>query len=500
MRAKPMLIAGSMLCIATGPSACGDPARVLSPDAVADAVDARDVEPIPAGRGVLRSYPEHVIADFRTEFTQSSALVSGQVYHWTFDDTAHKSGVTVSHIFTSVGRHKVTLRVTDQFGESSVKVSTINVAPGIAALNSVMIGIVPGGLAACGIDVTAAVFCWGNNEDGIIGDGTRLNRLSPVSVVSGGVAFSQIAPGLKHTCALSTSGEAYCWGKNSAGQLGDGTTSDHTTPTKVLGGLTFTTIDVGLSHSCAVTGAGTAYCWGSNELGQLGDGSVQGTVEPSAVGGGRLFSIIRTGNQHSCALQSGTGTVYCWGANYHGQIGNGAGGNSETAAVLSPTAIASAKAFTQLDAGASHNCAISANFVYCWGWNGSGQLGSTSAEVCVGTRSCMRNPTRVPGTLKMSAVGLGTSHSCGLEGSTGTVSCWGNNTFGQLGDGTTTSTSAPTLISGASLKSLRGGNGFTCGVGVNNRGYCWGINSSGTLGLGDTTNRLTPTEVPGLAF
>ena len=490
--------------IGSGVAACGDATRALSPDQavpVEQQEQGKDLQL--AVRGELRSYPEHVIADFVTEFSPSiTSDAKGLSYEWVFGDGKRVSGAKASHVFADTGKQEVVLRVTNAAGQVTQLTKVVQISASISQLGEAMVGIVPGGLNTCAVDAAGVPYCWGNNESGIIGDGTFQEHLTPVSLAADGIAFAQIASGFKHTCALSVTGQAYCWGRNFAGQLGDGTNIDHPLPLPVLSGLTFTTIDVGISHTCAVATSGAAYCWGTNELGQLGDGT-SGTsrLSPTPVAGGHLFSVVRTGNQHTCGLELNTGVVFCWGANYHGQIGNGTGGASDTDAVTSPTMVASNKTFTQLDAGASHNCAVSSDkFVYCWGWNGSGQLGTTSNELCVINRPCTRTPTKLPASVKMSAIGLGTAHSCGLVGATGAVYCWGFNASGQLGDGTTVSKSAPTLVPGATLKSIRGGNGFTCGVGVDSHGYCWGINFAGTLGVGDTTNRLTPTQVPNLTF
>jgi alpha-tubulin suppressor-like RCC1 family protein len=498
LRFLAIALATSIACL----TACDDPTRALSPDRSSEPVEQKGGD---LGRGLngnLRSYPEHAIADFDTKFTVALGDdIRPASYEWTFDDGAKVIGANASHTFVRSGTHVVRVRVTDQAGTVHTMVQSVSVGASIAALGSVMVGVVPGGLSACAVDATASVYCWGSNESGIVGDGTHTNRPSPTLVDAQGVAFSQIVSGYKHSCALSMSGEAYCWGKNAYGQLGDGTFAEHATPTLVLGGLSFTAIDVGVSHSCAITAEGAAYCWGSGVRGQLGDGSAASSyLTPHAVTGGRVFTVIRTGDFHTCALESVTGRAYCWGANNNGQIGNGTGGNSDTDIVASPALVTGGDSYTQLDVGGSHTCAISGKFTYCWGWNIAGQIGVTSAERCGGTRPCVRNPAKLAGSFKFSSVGLGTAHSCGLVGSTGAVFCWGFNGAGQLGDGTTVSKTTPTQLPGASMKSLRGGNGFTCAVGVDNKGYCWGLNLFGTLGVGDTTNRLTPTEIPGLTF
>jgi alpha-tubulin suppressor-like RCC1 family protein len=181
-------------------------------------------------------------------------------------------------------------------------------------------------------------------------------------------------------------------------------------------------------------------------------------------------------------------------------VGNGSGGVSDTDNVTSPVAVAGGQSFTQLDAGASHNCAIANKFTYCWGFNGIGQLGVSSNETCAGGKACSRTPARLAANLKFSAISLGSSHSCGLIGATGQTYCWGYNRTGQLGDGTTSSRTQPALVNGPAMKSLHLGGSFSCGIGVDNLAYCWGLNYYGALGVGDTTDRVLPTQIPNLTF
>jgi len=438
------------------------------------------------------------MAEFVTEFSAPIASASsGASYEWLFDDGSRMAGAKVSHSFARTGSHEVRLRVTDRSGQTSEITKTVQVSAGIAALGTVMAGIVPGGIHTCALNPSSVVYCWGTNWNGTIGDGTTTDHLVPTLVTTSQL-FYQIATGIAHNCALTDPGVAYCWGRNYAGQLGDGTTTDRLVPTAVAGGLTFASIDVGFNHSCAVTTAGVAYCWGANELGQLGDGTTTThRTSPFAVTGGLLYTVIRAGSKHTCALQTITKSAYCWGASGLGQIGNGAAGVADTSRVMLPTLVSGAHAYTQLDAGGSHNCAIAGTSTFCWGWNGYGQLGFASPTTCAASRPCAKSPaaiTGTPGTFQLSAIGLGTSHSCGIS-SAGVLRCWGNNTHGQIGDGTTTNRPAAVIVTGVTMATIRGGNSFTCGAGTDQNPRCWGLNIFGALGLGDTTRRLTPTIV-----
>ena len=498
MRARRVIVAAVAVLIGSGLTTCGDTAPVVSPDGASRVEQPDQGRDFLALRGELRTSPEHVIADFVTEFSTSTATASsGASYEWLFDDGSRMAGARVSHSFARTGSHEVRLRVTDRSGKTSEITKTIQVSAGISALGTVMAGIVPGGIHTCALGPTSVLYCWGTNWNGTIGDGTTVDHFTP-KLVSSSQLFYQIASGTAHTCALTDPGVAYCWGRNYAGQLGDGTTTDRLVPTLVAGGLTFASIDVGFNHSCAVTTAGAAYCWGSNDLGQLGDGTATPSrTSPFAVTGALTYTVIRAGSKHTCALQTTTNRAYCWGAAGLGQIGNGAGGASDLDKVTSPTSVTGTRAFTQLDAGGSHSCAISGTSTFCWGWNGYGQLGLTSPNTCAASRPCAKSPTVVtgtPGTFTLSAIGLGTSHSCGIS-SSGVLRCWGNNTHGQIGDGTTTNRPTAVVVTGVTMATIRGGNSFTCGAGIDQNPRCWGLNIFGALGLGDTTRRLTPTIV-----
>ena len=472
---------------------------MVSPDRGARVEQQDQVKGLQAAlRGELRTSPEHVMAEFVTEFSAPIAGASSAAsYEWLFDDGSRMAGAKVSHSFARTGIHEVRLRVTDRSGRTSEITKAVQVSAGIAALGTVMAGIVPGGIHTCALNPSSVVYCWGTNWNGTIGNGTLVDHFTP-TLVTTGQAFYQIATGIAHNCALTDPGVAYCWGRNYAGQLGDGTTTDRTAPTLVLGGLTFASIDVGFNPSCAVTTGGAAYCWGANELGQLGDGTTTAHTSPFAVTGALTFSVIRAGSKHTCALRISNGFAYCWGAAGLGQVGNGLLGTSDLDKVMSPTVVSGGRAYTQLDAGGSHSCAISGTTTYCWGWNGYGQLGlTTSPNTCAASRPCAKSPTAIagtPGTFTLSAIGLGTSHSCGI-GSTGVLRCWGNNTHGQIGDGTTTNRPTAVIVTGVTMATIRGGNSFTCGAGTDQNPRCWGLNIFGALGLGDTTRRLTPTIV-----
>jgi len=200
--------------------------------------------------------------------------------------------------------------------------------------------IAAGGIHTCGLDTsTGQAYCWGRSINGETGDGTttfrRTIRVAVRQSVLGGITFDQIAAGGDHTCGLDTStGQAYCWGLKRDGELGNGTrTSPRTTPVavdqSVLGGITFDQIAAGFDHTCGLDAStGQAYCWGSNHDGELGDGTrTPPRTTPVAVDqtglGGITFDQLSLGGSHTCGLDTPTGQAYCWGSDAFDQLGNG---------------------------------------------------------------------------------------------------------------------------------------------------------------------------------
>jgi len=190
-----------------------------------------------------------------------------------------------------------------------------------------------GGGHVCGVTTGGDAYCWGPNGLGKLGNGEQYGYWMVPVMVSGGLTFSSVSAGDEHTCGLTTAGEAYCWGKNREGQLGDGTEEARTIPTQVSGGLIFAEVHAGMAHSCGRTTEGGAYCWGRNGEGQLGDGTTEARLAPTMVSGGMTFATVITGERHSCATAL-SGATYCWGWGIFGQLGSGVMGD-----VLVPTQI-----------------------------------------------------------------------------------------------------------------------------------------------------------------
>ena len=312
------------------------------------------------------------------------------------------------------------------------------------------------------------------------------------------LTFASVSAGGEHTCGVTTSGAAYCWGYGQFGALGDGSaTIDQTTPVAVSGGLTFASVSAGGSHTCGVTTSGAAYCWGEGDDGQLGNGSERDQARPVAVSGGLTFASVSAGFFHTCGVTT-SGAAYCWGEGVKGQLGNG----SMDLSKATPVAVSGGLAFASMSAGSSHTCGVTTSgAAYCWGYGGDGMLGDGAtvrqATPGDGTIDRQLKPVAVSGGLTFASVGASGSHTCGVTTS-GAAYCWGTKATGQLGDDNVADNSTtPMAVSGGlTFASVNVGlHDHTCGVTTSGAAYCWGWPSSGKLGDGSKRPGFTPMAV-----
>ncbi|HKD34429.1 MAG TPA: PASTA domain-containing protein [Gaiellaceae bacterium] len=349
--------------------------------------------------------------------------------------------------------------------------------------------VAAGGFHSCAVTSAGGAKCWGYNQAGELGDGTTSNRQTPVDVSGLTSGIAAVTAGFDHTCALASVGGVKCWGDNVFGQLGDGTTTARLTPVDVSG-LTsdVAAVAAGNSHTCAVTTSGGAKCWGNNGSGQLGGcGSAACSTPVDVTGLTSGVAAITAGFAHTCALTSGG--VKCWGLNNHGQLGDGTTNDSSTPVDVSglPSGVQA------IAAGDYHTCALtSTGGVECWGSNQYGQLGD-------GTETDRPTPVDVSGLAsEVGKVAAGGFHTCALT-KAGGMKCWGSNGGGELGDGTTSDSTIPVDVSGlaSGVAAIADGYFHTCATTTAGAAMCWGSNDDGQLGDGTTTNRLAPVEVIG---
>ena len=395
-----------------------------------------------------------------------------------------------------------------QLGDNSTDWRSTPVA--VVGLASGVVAIAAGEYHTCALTSAGAMKCWGYNAYGQLGDNTRTSRLVPVDVAGLSSGVARIAAGESHTCAVTTAGAARCWGFNATGQLGDGTVIDRLIPTPVSTLATgVKAIAAGAGHSCALVSAGIIKCWGANHEGQVGDGSTVTTrLAPVNVSGIADALGIASGSDHACAITV-SGSPKCWGRNSNGQLGD-----DSTTRRLVPSltqswmGLVDLADITAISAGMGHTLARRSNgTVYAWGLAHRGQLGlgfGGTLETCFtpgeGTVACSPYALRVPDLFDVTAIGAGWNHSIALKGN-GTVWAWGNNDYGQLGVGDTTTRTAPVQVRNAS------GSGFLTGVSEIAGGYfhnvarqggllvSWGRGEVGQLGNGAAIGSLLPTGV-----
>ncbi len=301
----------------------------------------------------------------------------------------------------------------------------------------------------------------------------------------GALQFSEVTAGYFHTCGLATTGRAYCWGGNTWGTLGDGSTTASNRPVQVAGGVQFSAIESGAGHTCGVTDSGQIWCWGLNDEGQAGDDwSNIGVETPLRLPGSQFWVEVSAGHDHSCGLTS-TGQAWCWGDNVTGQVGSG-GTFDKTA---QPVQVASAEPFTTVVAGYYQSCALVASGrMYCWGRNDQGQIGD-------GTNDNRFTPVPVVGDLTFRALGGGDAFMCGIS-TAGSTWCWGSNRNAELGDLSLPSQVTPVEVAGLpELRQIYGAGGaftlpsapaYACGLTAGGDAWCWGGEIRGGLWEGPT--------------
>lgn len=328
---------------------------------------------------------------------------------------------------------------------------------------------------SCGLGVDRRIYCWGTNDFGTLGDGTRVTRTTPTEV-AGGLAYTTLDAGAGHNCALTAGGVAQCWGQNDEGQVGDGGFGLRTQPVAVAGNHAFVAISAGHAHSCGLLANGSAYCWGDNTRGQLGAGveSPTKSATPLRVLGAPPLASISAGYYQTCGLTA-AGEAYCWGLNSSGQNGDGTTTDAFTA-VRARTG----QTFTAIAPGDRFVCGISNNRTVCWGQDRHGERRDGEAASFVATSA---GESTIPGV---------DSYACGVRPD-GSAICWGG-TIRAL----RASAAAPQLLHETlRFQILAAGSQHVCGLSRGGYAYCGGANYAAQLGDGTHTDRAALVPVKG---
>jgi len=348
-------------------------------------------------------------------------------------------------------------------------------SPGLLGSDTTWKDVAAGYNTSCGIKNNNTLWCAGYNLFGALGNGNRVT--SQILVSAGGdTNWASVKVGANHACARKADNKLYCWGAGWSGHLGNGNNNTYDIPQEVSGSASWKGFDTGTEHTCAIKSDDSLWCWGGNSYGQLGDGStVAESWSPVRESMDTTWSAVSVGINHTCAIKQSDSSIYCWGFNYYGQLGNGS-----TASSNSPTNVNTDTDWESLAAGGSHNCAIKTDGkLYCWGENSSGQLGdNTNAQKLA--------PTLVNGDTNWARVQLGNAYTCALKDNGG-LYCWGANSSGQLGLGNwSISPRVPAQVGTDTDWSLvAAGNEHTCGKRTGLGIYCWGSNVYGQLGDGN---------------
>ncbi len=379
-------------------------------------------------------------------------------------------------------------------------------AEGISATATVRVGLKFAAVSAgrdfsCGVTTGGTVYCWGLNSGGSLGTGSPTNRLRPARVLQTTTAhFDSVSAGGDHACGLTHDGAIFCWGTNTFGQLGDGSTTDSPIPVAVVApfGVTFAQVRAGASFTCARSTMGVAFCWGLNDAGQLGSASNFTFANPNSVPlevTGGPFQTLGLTQGHVCAIDSAQ-RVICWGSNASGQLGRG--GNPDLGTFVAAPIFGSSQ-YTVIAGGVGFTCGVQIDgTARCWGSNGSGEVGTTTAT------AAQTLPAQVNTTEHLARISAGNALACGVS-QAGAGFCWGSNAFGKLGIGSPSVVVSPPgprpVAGGLTFSDISAGWEHACGLTTSGRAYCWGrahpaaVTGASALGNGNETDSNAPVLV-----
>ena len=461
-------------------------------------------------------------ADATSGFAPLGVNFSGSVsgctgtpaYDWNFGDgSPHSASANPSHTYLWPGSYTWTLTATldgicsrtgtvtildplqgvpvawgfnsyGQAGDVVANQSSVPAAvPGLAGLA----GLSAGYYHILAVSTDGTVRAWGSNAAGQLGNGT-INFSSSPQLVPGVSGASAVAGGGYHSLAVVAGGAVKAWGYDYYGQLGDGATGVvRLSPVSVMGLTGVTAVAAGWNHSLALKSDGTVWAWGYNARGQLGDGTTVNRSLPVPVSGLLNIVAIAAGSDHSLALRN-DGIVFAWGYNAYGQLGNGTSLDRTL-----PTQVSTLVGVMAIACGRYHSvAATSGGTVAVWGNNSYGQIGD-------GTHNMRYSPYIIPGLSQAAAVGSGWWHTL-VAKTDGSVLAWGNDWFGECGGGPFDQKTTPVVVAGASgVARLTAGWGFSLARRSDGTALAWGLNDMGQFGNGRSLMRLTPAAIAGLA-
>lgn len=448
---------------------------------------------------------------------QDDKALAGRRFVWTSSNPSVAT-VDANGRVVLVGRGTAQVTATTGWVSSSTSVE---------ALPRVLTTLDVGDEFVCGAANLGRGYCWGRgdlDQLGLSADSLCSPDLRPINVpctlapkrFAATVSLQSVSAGAGTACGIGVDNHIYCWGRDDLGQLGDGsrgtavvdkvvraTVGNERFKAVSVGGRptvpTFSQLygepgkvaEVGSAHACAISLADRIFCWGSDSSGQLGDARTINSSTPIPLD--ELYqnvswSRVSAGGFHTCAITV-AGDAYCWGLNNAGQLGTGVNNGLSQVPVL----VSGGLRFREISAGTLHTCGVAVDgSVYCWGDGDNGKLGlGASADVLV--------PTQVPGLSSIVAISSGDAHTCAIN-SSGSAFCWGTNAWGQLGNGSASGTSTPTVVVGPqSFRQISAGTSHTCAIDTSDVAYCWGSNRLGTLGNElQAAFRTTPQRVAAL--
>lgn len=346
------------------------------------------------------------------------------------------------------------------------------------------------------------LWCWGDNTNGTIGDNTSTARSSPVQTVTGGTSWKYAQSGYFHQAGLKTDGTYWLWGRNQAGQLGDNTTTNKSSPVQtVTAGTNWKQISPGGSFSAGIKTDGTLWLWGDNTVGQLGDNTTTHRSSPvQTVSGGTSWKQVACGYYHTAAIKT-DGTLWTWGYNAYGQLGD----NTSVRKSSPVQTVSAGTTWLQVTSAIYTTFAIKTDNTL-WGWGLNTALGVSGGPGMLGdnTTTNRSSPVQtVSGGTNWKSVAAFCYHTAAIK-TDGTLWTWGTNRTGQLGDNTTTHRSSPvqTVSGGTNWKQVvaagqpPSGSNDEHTVAIKNDGtlWTWGCNAIGQLGDNTTTNRSSPVQ------